>query len=79
MNTYVCDPTKPPLPHVCPCGALRVAGEWTMPETLPPGPHSHGACPACVAKYRAENEQLRRVATAARAGRAKVPTGGFRI
>ena len=71
------------LPHVCSgCNALRVGDVWTPKrdaEALPPRPHSHGMCPACVAKYRAENEQLARVAKAHSRKAGRVPTGGFRI
>ena len=46
------------LPTVCPCGFMRVGSGWTRPAELPPLPHSHGACPACVEKYQAELARL---------------------
>ena len=69
------------LPHVCSgCGAERgPSGEWTPFAERPTGPVSHGMCPECVEKYRAENEQLRRVAQAHTRKAGGVPTGGFRI
>ena len=46
------------LPTVCTCGAVREGSGWWHREELPPLPHSHGACPACVDKYQAELARL---------------------
>lgn len=68
------------LPHTCPCGALESGGVWTRPEALPLPPHSHGACPECVAKFRAERDALLSgVGKAFRKPPRRGFTGGFKL